>query len=109
MCFRLTVNVIWIPYLVSSRIWTFGGLVGQMVGIPKDCWMDFDLGGDKESIKGEAGEVAVGEGTYSTQFFWIENNNSADQAVPNALSVVVISFGGALALISTSKALSQIR
>lgn len=63
----------------------------------------------KESIKGEAGEVAVGEGTYSTQFFWIENNNSADQAVPNALSVVVISFRGALALISTSKALSQIR
>lgn len=44
VCFRLTVNVIQIPHLVSSRIWTFGGLVGQMVGI-SNGWMDFGLGG----------------------------------------------------------------
>lgn len=47
---------------------------------------------DKESIKGEAGGVALGEGIYSAHFFCIENNNSADWAVLNALSLLLLSL-----------------
>lgn len=93
-CEQSCLDIWWLGWSGGWNLQTFGGIL---------IWAD------KESIKGEAGKVAVGEGTYSTWFLSNANNNSADRAVPNAF-FVVISFREALSLIKTpSKALSQIR
>lgn len=70
-CEQSCLDIWWFGWSGGWNLQTFGGIL---------IWAD------KESIKGEAGKVAVGEGTYSTWSLSIANNNSADRAVPNAFS-----------------------